>query len=91
MQSGALHGLGAGVGVIYVGERRGNNNLPNLPQFGSPAYTKADATFTYARRLFGRNVTFSLTVQNLTDADYYASFSALSEPHSFTASILTRF
>ena len=41
--------------------------------------------------LFGRNVTFSLAVQNLTNADYYASFSALSEPRSFTASALTRF
>ena len=89
--SGPLRGLGAGVGVIYVGERRGNNNLPNLPQFRSPAYTKADANLTYARKIFGRSTTFSLAVQNLTNADYYASFSALSEPRSFMASALTRF
>jgi len=77
--------------VIYVGERRGNNNLPNLPQFRSPAYAKADANLTYARKMFGRATIFSLAVQNLTNADYYASFSALSEPRSFTASALTRF
>ena len=28
--TGPLKGLGLGVGVIHVGERRGNNNLPNL-------------------------------------------------------------
>jgi len=89
--AGPLRGLGAGVGVIYVGERRGNNNLPNLPQFRSPAYTKADANLTYARKLFGRSTTFSLAVQNLASADYYASFSSLSEPRSMTASLLTRF
>jgi iron complex outermembrane receptor protein len=89
--SGPLQGLGIGVGVIHVGERRGNNNLANLPQFRSPAYTKADANVTYARKLFGRSVTFSLAVQNLTNVDYYASFSALSEPRSATASVMTRF
>jgi iron complex outermembrane receptor protein len=90
-QSGPLKGLGAGLGVIYVGERRGNGNLPNLPAFRSPAYTKADTNFTYARKIFGRSTTFSLALQNLTNADYYASFSALSEPRSATASVLMRF
>ena len=89
--AGPLRGLGAGVGVIYVGERRGNNNLPNLPQFRSPAYTKADANLTFTRKLYGRSTTFSLAVQNLASADYYASFSSLSEPRSLTASLLTRF
>ncbi len=89
--AGPLKGLGAGVGVIHVGERRGNGNLVNIPAFRSPAYTKADANFTYARRLFGRQTTFSLALQNLTDEDYYASFSALSEPRSATASMLVRF
>ena len=84
--SGPLQGLGAGLGVIYVGERRGNGNLPNLPQFRSPAYTKADANFTYARRILGRPMTFGLSVQNITNADYYASFSALSEPRSVMGS-----
>jgi outer membrane receptor protein involved in Fe transport len=36
-------------------------------------------------------MTFGLAVQNLTDADYYASFSALSEPRSVMASVMTRF
>lgn len=88
---GLLKGLGLGVGVIYVGERRGNGNLVNIPAFRSPAYTKADANFTYARRLFGRNTTFGLALQNLTNADYYASFSSLSEPRSATASVTVRF
>ena len=90
-QTGPLKGLGAGVGVIHVGERRGNSNLPNLPSFRSPAYTKADANLTYARKLFGRNMTFGLALQNLTNADYYASFSSLSEPFSMMGSVLTRF
>lgn len=89
--SGVLKGLGAGVGVIYVGERRGNGNLPNLPQFRSPAYTKADANLTYSRKVLGRLMTFGLALQNLTNADYYASFSSLSEPRSATASVLMRF
>ena len=89
--AGPLHGLGAGLGVIHVGDRRGNGNLPNLPAFRSPAYTKADANVTFARPIFGRRLTFSLALQNLTDADYYASFSALSEPRSATASVLLRF
>jgi outer membrane receptor protein involved in Fe transport len=36
-------------------------------------------------------MTFGLALQNLTNADYYASFSALSEPFSLMGSVLMRF
>ncbi len=91
VQAGPLKGVGLGVGVIYVGERRGNSALPNIPAFRSPAYTKVDANLTYARKLFGRNTSFSLALQNVTNEDYYPSFASRSEPFSGMASVMVRF
>lgn len=82
MQNGRLKGLGLGVGVIYVGERRGNPSLANIPAFRSPAYTRVDANLTYGRKVFGRNTNFSLALQNVANRDYFASYTALSEPFS---------
>ena len=91
VRAGPLKGVGLGVGVIYVGERRGNSALPNIPPFRSPAYTKVDANLTYARKLFGRNTSFSLALQNVTNEDYYPSFASRSEPFSGMASVMVRF
>lgn len=90
-QGGPLKGAGAGVGVIYVGERRGNPNLPNIQAFRSPAYTRVDLNLTYGHKIFGRNASFSLAVQNLLDEDYYASYTALSEPRSYMGTVMLRF
>ncbi|MBI5688870.1 MAG: TonB-dependent siderophore receptor [Verrucomicrobia bacterium] len=91
IQGGPLRGLGLGVGVAYVGERRGNPNLADIPAYRSPAYTRVDANLTYARKLFGRNLSFSLALQNVTDRDYYPSYTSLSEPFSGMFSVLMRF
>lgn len=90
-QNGPLKGFGAGVGVIYVGERRGNPNLPNTSAFRSPAYTRVDANLTYGRKIFGHSTNFSLALQNITDKDYFASYTALSEPFSVMGSVMVRF
>ncbi|MBL9205877.1 MAG: TonB-dependent receptor, partial [Opitutaceae bacterium] len=90
-QQGLLKGAGIGVGVVYVGERRGNPNLANIPAFRSPAYTRVDANLTYARKIFGHSTSFSLALQNLTDKEYYASYTALSEPFSAMGSVMVRF
>ena len=91
VQGGPLKGLGLGVGVNYVGERRGNPNLADIPAYRSPAYTRFDANLTYARRIAGRNLSFSLALQNLTDEHYYASYTAMSEPFSGMFSVMMRF
>lgn len=65
--------------------------LPNLPAFRSPACTKIDANLTDARKRFGRNTSFSLALQNVTNEDYYVSFASRSEPFSGMASVMVRF
>lgn len=53
--------------------------------------TRVDANITYARKLFGRNASFSLALQNLTDKDHYASYTAFGEPLSGMFSVMVRF
>ena len=56
-------GLSAALGVVYVGEREGDNDN----SFELPAYTRVDAGLFYD----WRNVGFSLAVENLFDTTYY--------------------
>ena len=88
---GLLKGAGVGVGVIHVGERRGNPNLANIPAYRLPGYTRIDANLTYSRKLFGRTTNFSLALQNLTDQEYFPSYTSLSEPYSLMGTVTVRF
>ena len=56
-------GLSAALGVVYVGERKGDNNN----SFQLPAYTRVDAGLFYD----WRNISFSLAAENLFDVTYY--------------------
>jgi iron complex outermembrane receptor protein len=95
-QEGALHGLGLGLGVSYVGDRTGllptatSNALLKLP-----AYTIADAAVYYK---LNDRVDLTLKVTNLFDKVYYesAGFSAdiqivPGEPRTLTLTARTHF
>jgi len=63
LQSGALQGLGFGLGVFYVGERQGD--LDN--SFQVPGYTRTDASIFYRRE----NFRVGLNLENLFDITYF--------------------
>ena len=83
-ERGALEGFGAGVGVTFVGERRGNPNLVDIPAIRSPEYHKVQANITYATKLFGRRTTLALAGDNLFDEDYLMTYAGYGEPRTFT-------
>lgn len=63
-RTGPLAGLSAGLGVIHVGDRQGDNaNTYQLPN-----YTRWDASIAYRRGPWRMR----LAVENLTDKDYVA-------------------
>jgi len=59
----------------------------------SPAYTLYNAFFSYNRKVFNRNTTFQLNVDNLFDKEYYRSAAIGSaswgDPRSFRLSVTT--
>jgi iron complex outermembrane receptor protein len=90
-ESGPVKGLGLGVGVVFVGQRRGNPNLANNPGIRSPAYHRWQASASYAARLFERKTTFSLNVNNVFDTFYRQSYAGLGEPRSVTGRVTFEF
>ncbi|BAB74287.1 ferrichrome-iron receptor [Nostoc sp. PCC 7120 = FACHB-418] len=65
LQSGALQGLGMGVGLFFVGERQGD--LSN--SFTVPGYTRTDAALFYRRD----NWNIGLNFKNIFDVNYIES------------------
>ncbi|MEP0949124.1 TonB-dependent siderophore receptor [Leptolyngbya subtilissima DQ-A4] len=63
LQSGALQGLGFGLGLFYVGDRQGD--LDN--SFQVPGYTRTDASVFYNRDDFR----IGLNIENLFDITYF--------------------
>mgnify|MGYP001792783616 CR=1 FL=1 len=69
-QSGALEGLGLGLGVYFVGDRNGslsNPTIRTISPFEIPGYTRTDAALFYQRGDFRAQ----LNVQNLFDVRYF--------------------
>lgn len=91
-KSGLLGGVGAGVGVIYVGNRRGNPTLPDQSGISLPSYTRLNASVTYDCKLGGSlPVTFRLEGNNLTDKEYLVTYSGYGTPRTFSGSVTVRF
>ncbi|MEM8830879.1 MAG: TonB-dependent receptor [Cyanobacteria bacterium P01_G01_bin.19] len=78
IQSGSVQGLGAGLGIVYVGDRQ--DGLPN--SFTVPSYVRTDAALFYNRRQFEARLNF----KNLFDNDYYDAddFARISPQEPFT-------
>ena len=57
----------------------------------SPAYTLYNAFFSYNQKIYNRNTTFQLNIDNLFDKDYYRSAAAGSaswgDPRSFRLTV----
>ncbi|MDD3179112.1 MAG: TonB-dependent siderophore receptor [Opitutaceae bacterium] len=89
--TGALRGLGGGLGVIYTGKRWGGS--PSTKSyFVIPGYTRVDAALYYR----WRNYDISLNVQNLLDRKYIANANTTveifgGEPRNLTFSVSARF
>lgn len=90
-KDGPVKGLGAGVGVIYVGARRGNPSLTDAPGVESPAYTRVDARLTYERKFSGYSTSFGLSANNVFDRDYLNSYIVYGEPRNFMGTVSVRF
>lgn len=90
-QEGFLEGLSIGVGVLYVGERRGNPNLADRPGLRSPSYVRVDTNITYPVEIWGHRVTFGFMVNNLLDKDYLRSYSGWGDPRNYAVSATYRF
>ncbi|MEG3850376.1 TonB-dependent receptor [Microcoleus sp. herbarium19] len=65
IQQGNLQGLGAGIGLFFVGDRAGD--LQN--SYDVPSYLRADASIFYNRDRFR----VALNFKNLFDVDYFES------------------
>lgn len=63
LQTGALRGLGLGLGLFHIGKRQGD--LDN--SFQVPSYTRTDATLFYRRD----NFRIGLNIENLFDVTYF--------------------
>ena len=90
-EQGPAKGLGVGLGVTYVGERRGNPNLTDIRAIRSPEYYKAQASLTYATQVFGRRTTFALSGDNLFDKDYLITYAGYGEPRTVTGRMTFEF
>jgi iron complex outermembrane recepter protein len=88
---GVLSGLGIGVGVLYVGERRGNPNLADQPGLRSPAYTRVDCSITYPLRIAGQRFTLGISINNVFDKEYLRSYSGWGDARNYAASLTFRF
>jgi iron complex outermembrane recepter protein len=64
IQKGSLKGLGAGIGLFYVGDRVDFNNTYTVP-----SYFRTDASIFYERDRFRAALNF----KNLFDIDYFES------------------
>ncbi|MEM1255619.1 MAG: TonB-dependent siderophore receptor [Cyanobacteria bacterium P01_H01_bin.21] len=71
IQSGDLEGLGAGLGVFFVGERQGNLNN----SFQIPDYLRTDAAIFYNKERFRA----AINLRNLFDIDYFDGFSSFGD------------
>lgn len=83
---GVLQSLSAGVGLVYMGDRRGTGTLPVLE-----AYTRLDASLQYRARILGRSATLALGVNNFTDENYLVAQTFLGDPRSIRLTVRTNF
>lgn len=88
LQDGSLQGLGAGGGVIYVGDRFGNN----ANTFEIENYTRTDATVFYRQPGY----TLRFGINNVFDRDYFLNptrqaFLMPGAPRTFLATIQATF
>ena len=81
IQSDDLDGLGAGLGLFFVGERQGNS----ANSFQVPEYLRTDAAIFYNRGRFRAAV----NIRNLFDIDYFTGSSGFGESSVFPGEPLT--
>ncbi len=90
-EQGPAKGLGLGVGVTFVGERRGNPNLTDIRAIRSPQYHKAQASLTYSTLILRRRTTFALSADNLFDKKYLITYAGYGEPRTLSGRITFEF
>lgn len=88
---GRLKGLSLGVGVIRLGNRRGNDTRLDIPGLQLWPFTKVDASLGYDFRILGRRATFQLSGHNLLDRQFIDHFRYYAAPRGFTSSLRLNF
>jgi len=87
-----LKGIGAGAGLVYVGNRRGNPTLPDQVGISLPSYTRINASLTYETK-FRKSlpVIFRIEANNLTDEEYLVTYTGYGMPRTWAGSVTFRF
>ena len=83
---GALKNFSAGLGVVFMGDRRGTGTLPRLE-----AYSRIDASLQYRAKILGQTTSFVLGINNLADANNIVSQTSLGDPRSIRVTVRTNF
>jgi iron complex outermembrane receptor protein len=86
LTEGALKNFSAGLGVVFMGDRRGTGTLPLLE-----SYTRIDASIQYRARFLGQHTTVAVALNNLADANNLVSQTALGDPRSIRVTVRTNF
>ena len=98
---GLLKGLGAGIGVYYVGKRPvneyslapdGHGNMGGTKPFDMPAYTTVNAQLSYTYSKFTARVFFNNIFDDLGYNSYFrGGYINQIDPRNFAAQVTYRF
>jgi iron complex outermembrane receptor protein len=90
-QDGPLEGAYFGLGYIYQSDQQGVYGANNST-FVVPSWWKADFLVGYRTVLYGKDVSFDLKVENVTDEEYIANrLQGYGEPLSFDFKVTVKF
>ena len=84
---GPLKGLSLGVGVIRLGNRRGNDTRLDIPGLQLWPFTKVDASLGYDLKLFGRRASIQVSGTNLLDRDFIDQYRYYAAPLAFNSTL----
>jgi len=83
---GPLKGLSLGANVSYRGQAKAFETNDSYPYLLDPRVV-VNARAGYGTKLFGKRVSYSLLISNLTDEKYYPSSISMADPTSYRFSL----
>jgi len=88
---GRLKGLSLGVGVLRLGNRRGNDTRLDIPGLQLWPFTKVDGSLGYDLKLFGRRATLQVSGTNLTNKQFIDQYRYYAAPRGFLSTLRMNF
>jgi iron complex outermembrane receptor protein len=84
--TGVLKSLSVGLGLVYMGDRRGTGTFPLVE-----SYTRVDASLRYRAKILKRSTSLVLSLNNLTNQTYLISQTNLGDSRSVRLTLRTDF